>query len=439
MVSLSFYGGVGEIGGNKFLLEDKDTKVFLDFGMNFSQRSKFYSEPWLSPRDERGLLEFGLLPETHGLYKFDDSEPEIDAVLLSHSHTDHCAYTSFLNRKIPVYCGETTALIMKAFAEITPKSFDNDIEGLEFRTFRTGDKVKVGSIEFEPVHVDHSVPGAYGFVIHTSEGPIVYTGDFRLHGTRPEMTWDFVRVAAQSKPIAMLCEGTNMIGGDFSTETEVREKMGKVVSSTKNLVLATFRHTDVDRTRTLYEVARKYGRKPAISLRQAFILNKLKEDKHLDLPFKNSEDFLIFKREKKQYYKWEQAVLGEGNVVDAQDIKRMQNSVILATALSDLKELLEIRPDSGSSFVLSSSEPFNEEMELEYEKFVNWLDHFGLPMFHVHCSGHIMPTELRQVIEQISPKALFPIHTEHPNLFAKFVSNVARIRLPEPNKTIEIA
>jgi ribonuclease J len=98
--------------------------------------------------------------------------------------------------------------------------------------------------------------------------------------------------------------------------------------------------------------------------------------------------------------------------------------VILATALSDLKELLEIRSDSGSNFVLSSSEPFNEEMELEYEKFVNWLDHFGLPMFHVHCSGHVMPTELRQVMEQISPKALFPIHTEHPNLFAKFVGRV---------------
>ena len=27
------------------------------------------------------------------------------------------------------------------------------------------------------------------------------------------------------KPITMLCEGTNMVGSDFSTETEVREKM----------------------------------------------------------------------------------------------------------------------------------------------------------------------------------------------------------------------
>jgi mRNA degradation ribonuclease J1/J2 len=34
MTSLTFYGGVNEIGGNKILLQDKDTKVFLDFGMS---------------------------------------------------------------------------------------------------------------------------------------------------------------------------------------------------------------------------------------------------------------------------------------------------------------------------------------------------------------------------------------------------------------------
>jgi len=33
MTSLTFYGGVNEIGGNKILLEDKDTKIFLGFGM----------------------------------------------------------------------------------------------------------------------------------------------------------------------------------------------------------------------------------------------------------------------------------------------------------------------------------------------------------------------------------------------------------------------
>jgi len=49
MTSLTFYGGVNEVGGNKILLEDKDTKVFLDFGKGFSRRSKFF-ENFLNPR-----------------------------------------------------------------------------------------------------------------------------------------------------------------------------------------------------------------------------------------------------------------------------------------------------------------------------------------------------------------------------------------------------
>jgi ribonuclease J len=48
--TLTFYGGVNEIGGNKVLLKDKDTKVFFDFGMSFSMRRQFYSPPFLSPK-----------------------------------------------------------------------------------------------------------------------------------------------------------------------------------------------------------------------------------------------------------------------------------------------------------------------------------------------------------------------------------------------------
>jgi len=49
MTSLTFYGGVNEIGGNKILLKDKDTKVFLDFGKSFSRRANYFEE-YLNPR-----------------------------------------------------------------------------------------------------------------------------------------------------------------------------------------------------------------------------------------------------------------------------------------------------------------------------------------------------------------------------------------------------
>src|SRR6266581_1389417 len=105
MTSLTFYGGVGEIGGNKILLEEKSTRVL------------FYDE-YLNPRSASGLGDFlrmGLVPDMPGIYRNDllatvgrePETPSVDAVLLSHAHMDHSSYISFLHEKIPVYCGET--------------------------------------------------------------------------------------------------------------------------------------------------------------------------------------------------------------------------------------------------------------------------------------------------------------------------------------------
>jgi ribonuclease J len=53
MSSLTFYGGVKEIGGNKILLEEEDTRIFLDFGMSFKRSNLFFSE-FLQPRKCNG-------------------------------------------------------------------------------------------------------------------------------------------------------------------------------------------------------------------------------------------------------------------------------------------------------------------------------------------------------------------------------------------------
>lgn len=440
LVRLTFYGGAGEIGGNKILLEDQDTRVFLDFGMSFEERKRFFSEPWLSPRDERILLELGILPKIEGLYGFEDSNAEIDGVFLSHSHADHSMYISLLKREIPIYCGEATALILEALNETRRRDFETDISGLKFKKFHTGDKLKVGSLEVEPVHVDHSVPGSYAYIIHTSEGAVVYSGDYRLHGTKPELTRDFVQKAMEAKPIALLSEGTNIVGGEVSTEGEVSQKIGKVVAGTWKIVLTSFSLGDIDRLSSFHAAAKNNGRYLAISMKQAYLLEKLKRDRALK-PFQLTEDnnVLIFRKSKKRYFEWEQEVLKHANVKDSADIRRMQEKTILVSSFSDLKELIDIEPESGSNFILSASEPFNEEMEIEYERFINWLDHFGLPMYHVHCSGHMMPNELKHVVSEIRPKKTFPIHTQHPELYAKFVSHVTRVQVPEKGGTYDLS
>jgi len=432
-------GGVGEIGGNKFLIEDGDTRILLDFGMSYSDRRRFYSEPLLSPRDEKELFEFGMLPKLRGLYRFEESEAGVDAVFLSHSHGDHSACISFLNRKIPVYCGETTAAIIRALYETRTRSLEADISGLKFNTFRTGSKIRLGSIEVEPIHVDHSVPAAYGFVVHTSEGALVYTGDLRVHGTKSEMTNDFVERAREVRAEALLAEGTNLIGATLTTEAEVQSKVSSIVRSSSKIVLTDFSNVDVDRFRTFCNVVKENGRVLAISLRQAYLLSKLGSEGKIDIPdVAHDENVVVYQRSKKRYFEWEKSVLSFQNVVEASDIKNRQSKTVLVSSARDLKELVEVRPEPGSCFILSISEPFTEEQEFEFERVVNWLDHFGLPMYHVHCSGHIMPGELKAALGRMEPKMVYPVHTEHPELYAKFVSDGMKVTVPQKNVTYQI-
>ncbi|NWG11731.1 MBL fold metallo-hydrolase [Candidatus Bathyarchaeota archaeon] len=433
--TLSFYGGVNEIGGNKILLKDRDTKIFLDFGMSYALKKLFYSPPFLSPKTEKSLKEFEILPNIKGIYT-DEKTPEIDAVFLSHSHMDHSAYISFINRQIPVYCGETTQIILQALSEMRRTDLEFNVEDVNFETFRTGKEIAIGNLKIEPVHVDHSVPGAYGFIIHTSSGAVVYTGDFRAHGAKPQMTREFVEKAREAEPIAVVSEATNMTGASVSSEVEVESKLDDIAKQTEGIVLADFSYADVDRLNSFHRIAKKNRRCLAVSLKQAYLLNALRKDKHLRIPDLNDESVLIFRKSKKKYDKWESQIMDhyKSKIVDVFEVSKQQCNAVLAMSFYDLEELVEIRPEPSSCYVLSASEPFNEEMEIDFEKLVNWLKHYGLPQYHAHVSGHIMPLQLKTILKEIGATKIFPVHTEHADLFAKFMRNQkSQVILPEKN------
>ena len=441
--TLTFYGGVDEIGGNKILLQDRDTKVFFDFGMSFAMKKKFYSPPFLSPKSEKSLQELGILPKISGVYKFDRSPPEVDAVFLSHGHLDHSAYLSFIKREIPVYCGETTQIILQALSDVRRADLEFRVSDIEFKMFRTGRKISVGSLEIEPFHVDHSVPGAYGFVIHTSNGAVVYTGDFRDHGAKPEMTRDFVENARKAEPTAIVTEATNMTGATVSSEAEVEGKLDRVVAGADGIVLAEFAYSDVDRLNSFFHTAKKNKRCLAISLKQAYLLDALRKDKGLTVPSLDDDGILIFRKSKKRYDKWETQLIErydkQNKIFDVFDVSKQQCKVVLALSFYDFEELVQLQPEAGSCYVLSTSEPFNEEMEIDYERLVNWVQHYGLPQYHVHVSGHMMPLQLKKTLKRINAKRMFPVHTESAGLFAKFMRDLkSQVTLVEKSKEYQL-
>ncbi|MBS7636565.1 MBL fold metallo-hydrolase [Candidatus Bathyarchaeota archaeon] len=441
--TLTFYGGVNEIGGNKILLKDGDVKIFFDFGMSFALRRRYYSPPLLSPKSEKSLEDLGMLPKIDGIYKFDGKPKQVDAIFISHGHMDHSAYLSFIKREIPVYSGETTRIILQAFGEIRKTDLEFNVEGIDFKDFRTGKTIDIHGLKIEPIHVDHSVPGAYGFIIHTSSGAIIYTGDFRFHGAKPEMTREFVEKAKQAEPVAVITEATNMTGAAVSSEIEVEGKLNQIVKQTNGIVLAEFASTDVDRLNSFYRVAKKNGRCLAVSLKQAYLMDALHSDKRLSIPHLEDDNILIFRKSKKpieskkRLHNWEKQLLErhQSKVVDSEQVSKQQCKIILTMSFYDLEQLVEIQPKPGSCYISSSSEPFNEEMEIDYEKLVNWLKHYGLPQYHVHVSGHIMPLQLKAILEEIGAKTIFPVHTENAELFAKFMKDSkSKVSLTEISK-----
>lgn len=451
---LIFYGGVKEIGGNKILLEDGDTKIFLDFGMSFSRRKLFFEE-FLKPRTANGIGDFltmNLIPDIRGIYRNDllthyGREPEraeVDAVFLSHAHADHANYISFLNEDIPIYCGETCKAILEAVNEQSKRSIENEVINFKrrplfredyrkppiertFKTFRTGDKIKIGSLEVEPIHVDHSVPGAYGFIIHTSNGTIVYTGDLRLHGNNPQMTYDFIEKAKESKPVALVTEGTRIdVKKDFRKESTVYKECSEIVKKTKRLVIADFNFKDVDRFRTFYKIAVENGRKMVISFKHACFLEKYYEDPKLDVPNSTDENILLFKPKMgtgtydDRDYASEKHIkkrLDYPNIITAEELRKMQDKAIIVLNYWYFNTLIDLKPERGSVYIHSLSEPFDEEAEISYERMKRWLDFFNLPLRKSHCSGHAPGEDLKEIVREINPKVLFPIHTEHPGMF----------------------
>jgi len=151
---LTPYGGTGKTfnhnGGNQLLLEDDDTRIFLDFGSRVAE-SEFYFNQSFQPRPNRGLLDylsFNLLPPLEGLYRDDLSvpslwekfrehehyrllarkgRPPVDAVLLTQSHIGHGGFIPFLHQSVPIYSSVMTGFLNKITQDISLQEVQNEL------------------------------------------------------------------------------------------------------------------------------------------------------------------------------------------------------------------------------------------------------------------------------------------------------------------------
>jgi ribonuclease J len=424
--TLRFLGGVREIGGNKILIEDGPDRILFDFGQSFSPKMEEFYVDYLQPRSAspvKDLLEFDLLPRLEGLYSRDalaDADlayraPEVHAVFVSHAHADHASYLKLIDPEIPVHVGAGTRKLLEAIETSTPSV---DYGEHDWRVFTDRSPIRVGRLEVVPYPVDHSIPFAYGFLIRTSEGTIVYTGDFRQHGPRAPDTHAFLAAAAKENPAALLIEGTRA-GPDprrSLSEAGVRDGVDRVLGETSSIALACTYPRDIDRLRTLHGAAVAADRELVVSARTAHVLSEIAPLFPAGtIPVAGkSAGISVYARKKKRYFTWEKAHLT--GALGAEEVRARGKRYLLALDLLHFPELIELRPPRGSPFVHSMSEPFSED-DVNDRVLHNWLDHFGLAFHQMHASGHASGPELLDIVRALSPKAVYPIHTEHPEAF----------------------
>lgn len=372
-LKITFFDGVDCIGGNKFLIESNYSSIFLDFGQNFNEESKYFNE-FLEPRKILGikdLLILGLLPPLKGIYREDFEVPniwnnfenhplfrklEVQGVLLSHAHLDHLGYITYLNLNIPIIASLTSTVISKVLQDtgsdievsyVIPRELQDDIlkaksykeapylqreffvlgeernninnfwktcyssRELEHKKIKFFSKeIDLGDFKIRAFPVDHSIPGALAFGIKTSEGWIIYTGDLRAHGRNSYLTKKFIEEVAKLEPIILICEGTHPESDKNISEEEVLERSLKVIKESKNLVIADFGPRNIERLLGFLEIARETQRKLVLTLKDVYLLLALQEIDNSLYPNPLEEGYIIlYQKQKGTYQKWEKVIL----------------------------------------------------------------------------------------------------------------------------------
>ncbi|MEF3245268.1 MAG: MBL fold metallo-hydrolase [Caldisericaceae bacterium] len=467
--------GQNNIGGNKIFILDKNGKaVILDFGKNFSLYGKYFEE-FLTPRAGAGIYDFwklNLVPHARSLYREDvlayveeiNNLPSYDPVFLfiSHAHVDHFGYVPFLREDIPIISTKITYDIIKSYQDTTQTGLFSEFYAGSKRSVKSGlkeNKLHKGKdtetfkrsfitdfpnnsisefegFKYRVFEVDHSVPGASSIYLEVDGVKVAYTGDLRFHGKNAQKTKDFFYFLKEIGVNVLITEGTR-IGNDFIgkqyTESDVKEAcLNAIKENCGKLVIADFGARNIERLQIFVEVSKETNRKIAITTKDLYLLDLLKED---GINIIDNENLVVIESKREQERNWKKELLEryKNKVITIKEINDNQGDYIVCYSFWDMPNLLDMKIDSGA-YIYSTSEAFNEEQILDIERLLNWLRYFNLKPYGItfvdgkmsftreyHVSGHANSKDLMEYIELAKPDYLIPVHSEHTKTFKEFL------------------
>jgi len=507
MVNITFYGGVSEIGGNRIELQENKSKIFLDFGMSFSKEGQFFHFPFLRPANKEDLFKLNLLPKLEGLYQDQGYYPEykcdgtfelkgkeelrrIHAIFLSHAHLDHYGYFGLLREDIPIYMSEVSKRFVELRNKVGNQQWNLYLENNDLRELEKDTEIPIEDFQVKRYDVDHSILGASGYIVKTKDKTVAYTGDFRFHGHRGHLTAEFLKALKNEHIDVLICEGTRIPKprkpGDIQAESrvlisekEVFEKCVDIISKEEELIIYDMSAADLDRIRTMWDVAKKTGRKLVIDSRKAYLLLYINKGKEHVSGLPQLDDFLIYLNRQKfrntnifqgfskgreiyaecfEYYRSKhEAELTVKQQVNS-DLKKAPKSLVelseyynnpdlfeiederfvwgpdgrkqildnsseyIIITSNGMQTMLQFKPENGKiggTYIYGKAEPFNEEMRLSFKRLLNWLNICDMKLEYSHTSGHIDIKGMETFLKEVKSSILIPIHSEYPNEFKR--------------------
>ncbi len=399
-------GGLGEIGLNMMVLEWGDEILVVDCGLMF-------------PEDHMLGIDI-VIPDITYLR---EKAEKITAIILTHGHEDHIGALPFVLKEIqaPIYGTRLTLELVKE------KCREHGIADLiSTEVVEARETKRLGHFQIEFIHVCHSIPDGVGLAIHTPQGVIIHSGDFK-YDPMPvdERSLDFPKFAEYGEEgvLALLSDSTNVEREGFSiSERDIGNLLGDLFLKSPGRVIVALFATNIHRIQGVLNISHRLGRKVFISGRSLLSSTRVaQESGYLTVP----NGLIIDSREVANLPSHQITMLTTGSQGEPL-------SALTRLAMGDHKQL---QIEKGDTVILSSR--FIPGHEKAIAEVINHLYRRGAEVIYekvadVHVSGHANQEELKLMLNITRPKYFIPIHGEYRHL-VRHTQLAREMGIPEEN------
>ncbi len=393
-VSITFLGGLGDIGRNCAAIESGDELLLLDCGQLFPDE--------LMPGADSVLPDLSYL---------EGKGDRIVGCIVTHGHEDHIGALPHALRRFdfPIFGSRFTIGMVRNRL---------DEAGVLDRTHLVpvadNEKLAIGSFECEFLPVTHSVPSGLISVIGTPQGTILHSSDFKLDATPIDgRVTDIARIEelANDPGIRMLlCDSTNAdVAGSSASESEIGPVLKNVfVDNDERRVIVACFSSHIHRVQQIVTAALEQGRKIAtLGMSMKRNVGLARELGLLRLP----DPDIVEIEDVDRYRPGEICVISTGSQAEPRS----------ALALASFGDSRWIEIDDTDTVVLSSHPiPGNEG---RVARMIDELTRRGAKVLHtghlgLHTSGHGKQDELEALHRAARPEWFVPVHGEFRHLVA---------------------